>query len=86
MEEEKRGAPRRRTLKAGKIVLSDWTTIDCRIRDLSDTGAKLELGGITKLPTTFRLQIISDNKLIPCTLVSQRGLPVGVEFAGPVTT
>ncbi len=80
---DKRISPRRRMLKQGKVVMSDWTVIDCIIRDLSDTGARLEFAGPTELPQEFRLLVVSSNLLIPAALAWQRGLAAGVHFTGP---
>jgi hypothetical protein len=81
--EERRAHPRHRTLKHGKVVLSDWMVFDCLIRDLGEGGARLELGGLMKLPTEFRLHIASSNLLVPVALVWQHGQTAGVRFAGP---
>lgn len=80
--EERRTIPRRRALKEGKVVLSDWTAIDCGIRDLSEIGARLEFSGPTKLPHEFRLLVVSSNRLISAELKWQRGLAAGVLFTG----
>jgi hypothetical protein len=74
---------RRRTLKEGKVVLSDWSVLDCLIRDLSETGARLEFGGPTELPQSFRLLIVSSHILVPVDLAWQRGQAAGVHFTGP---
>jgi hypothetical protein len=81
--EEHRVSPRRRTLKQGKAVLSDVTVLDCVVRDMSEGGARLEFGGITKLPPEFRLLVVSTNLLIPVELRWQRGPVAGVAFTGP---
>jgi hypothetical protein len=81
--EENRRAVRRRTLKEGKVILSEWTVLNCRIRDLSEGGARLEFGALTELPAEFRLLIVSENVLIPATVAWQRGQVVGVRFTGP---
>ena len=57
--------------------------LDCTIRDVSDTGARLQFGGPTELPTEFRLLIVSSNQLVPAQLAWQRGLAAGVHFTGP---
>ena len=80
---EHRASQRRRTLKQGKIVLSDWQVLDCLIRDMSETGARLEIGGVTELPKAFRLLVASSNLLYPVDLAWQAGLGVGVRFTGP---
>ena len=81
--DQNRAAQRRRTLKQGKVVMSDWTVMDCLIRDMSDNGARLEFGALTELPKEFRLLVISSNLLIPAELAWQRGLAAGVHFTGP---
>jgi hypothetical protein len=81
--DEHRVSPRRRTLKQGKAVLSDTTVLDCMIRDMSETGARLEFGGITQLSPEFRLLVVSSNLLIPVELRWQRGPLAGVAFTGP---
>ena len=83
MEDGRRTATRRRTLKEGKVVLSDWTVISCRIRDMSETGARLEFDGLTELPKEFRILVASSNQLVPVELAWQRGLAAGVHFTGP---
>ena len=80
---EHRRARRLRTLKEGKVVLSDWTTLDCTIRDINAEGAKIVLGGATSLPPEFRLLTVASNMIAPVRLEWQRGLSAGVAFAGP---
>lgn len=82
----RRNSPRRRVLKEGKVILSDWAVIDCLVRDLSENGARLEFGGPTELPKAFRLFITSSNMLIPAELAWQRGLAAGARFTGPGQT
>lgn len=79
----KRSAHRQRTLKQAKILLTDWTTIDCTVRDISEGGAHLVFGDAFALPEEFRLMLISSNTIVPVRLLWQRGLNVGVAFTGP---
>ena len=81
--EERRGVRRLRTLKQGKIVTSNWTAYDCLIRDISDHGARIALGGLAELPENFRLLIVSSNTLIPAELEWRRSLLAGLRFTGP---
>ena len=46
-----RRSPRRRTLLAGKVVYGEGTSLNCSIRDLSETGAKIRLGRGECVPT-----------------------------------
>ena len=81
--EEHRISLRRRTLKEGKVILTDSTVIDCRIRDISEGGARLEFGGLTNLPKEFRLLFVSSNTMRPAAVAWQRGASVGIYFTGP---
>ncbi len=78
-----RGTHRKRTLKAAKAVLTNWTTIDCTIRDISETGARLVFGDVVKLPEEFRVLTVMTNTIVPVRLLWQRGLTAGVAFTGP---
>ena len=64
-----RSAHRKRTLKAAKAVLTDWTTIDCTIRDISETGARLVFGDAFKLPEDFRVLVVMTNSIVPVRLL-----------------
>ena len=86
IEPDKRRARRQRTLKEGKVLLSDWTAIDCTIRDMTAVGAKVVLGGATSLPQEFRLVTVTTATMVPVKLLWQRGLSAGVEFTGPETS
>jgi hypothetical protein len=70
-------------LKDGKVVLSDWSVVDCLIRNLSEVGARLEFSGPTTLPRAFRVLIVSSNLIYPAEVEWQRGLSAGICFTGP---
>jgi hypothetical protein len=80
---EKRRFPRTRMLKAGKVILSEQSTIDCTIRDFSPGGARLVFAAPTPLPKLFRLLIVATDNMVPATLVWQKGLAAGVSFELP---
>jgi hypothetical protein len=63
--------------------LTDWTAIDCLIRDLSEGGARLVFSDTVSLPEEFRLLTVSTNMIVPARLLWQRGLSAGVAFTGP---
>ena len=81
---EHRREHRRRTLKQAQVVLSDSTAIDCKLRDISEDGARLVFGGAVSLPQEFRLYNVSDKLIAPVRLEWQRGLEAGVTFVGPM--
>lgn len=78
---QERQSTRRKALKKGKILLSKWASIDCTIRDLSETGAKLQFEAPTELPAEFKLMIVTTEQVIPVELAWQRGLNAGVRFS-----
>ena len=81
--EEGRSSLRRRMLKEGKLLLSDTQIFDCRIRDMSDGGARVELASFFELPKQLRLWVVSTNLVMPAELAWQRGQMIGLRFTGP---
>lgn len=56
--EDRRVAPRRRALKAAKILINDGQSVfDCTVQDISSSGARLSLGLFQPLPRRFELTI-----------------------------
>jgi len=77
---DKRNAQRRSTLKGGKIVFNAGrSTIDCTIRNLSSTGAKLLVSSVVGIPDTFDLLLDGHSKQ-PCRIQWRRLKEIGVEF------
>lgn len=56
-------------------------TIDCNIRNISTTGAKLMVGETLSLPQTFELNVPAKGLSYRATIVWRRAGEVGVEFA-----
>jgi hypothetical protein len=79
---DRRNERRQKVLKEGRVLLSDSTTIDCVVRDLSAGGARLEFAGPVSLPHEFRLRITSADLTVPATFAWQRRLEVGIRFTG----
>lgn len=79
---EHRAKPRQRVLKAAKIVMSDWMAIDCVVRDISDTGARLKVGGAAQLPHKFKLVMIAENTIRDVQVAWYLADSVGVAFIG----
>ena len=56
LDPNQRVAPRMRTLIAAKMIFNNGQfTLDCLIRNLSDTGAKLIVSAAVTLPECFDL-------------------------------
>ncbi len=77
--ENSRAAPRQRVLKAGKIEFSGGS-IDCVIRNVSETGAALEVASPVGIPAEFNLMISGNIAKRPCRVVWVRDKRIGVTF------
>ena len=66
--DEHRTAPRRTLLKSGKLQFGGGA-IDCTVRNLSETGAALDVTSPVGIPEHFTLLIDSDHIHIPCRVV-----------------
>jgi hypothetical protein len=78
-----RVALRQRTLKSAKIVLGNWCAIDCTLRDVSETGAKIRVSDVTSIPAEFRLFTATDNMIRDVKVAWKRQGEVGVIFMSP---
>ena len=76
---EHRIAPRKRVLKTGSIEFGGGT-IDCTVRNLSETGAALLVESPIGIPTTFKLVNLSDRTSRMCQVVWRTENRVGVRF------
>ena len=79
MAEERRIAPRRRILKAGSICVGD-DAIDCTVRNISNSGATLDIITPLFIPDRFKLIIQSDGLNRPCHIVWRKERRMGIAF------
>ena len=77
--DEHRAAPRHRVLKAGTISFGG-SAIDCTVRNLSETGAALEVVTPLFISDRFTLIIPSEQMKRPCHIVWRREKRIGVAF------
>jgi len=78
--DEKRKLPRHRTLKAGHITFNNDSSIDCRVRNASVSGACLEVASQIGIPDEFVLVIDVDHFTQPCHVVWRTATRMGVAF------
>ena len=76
---ETRIAPRHRVLKPATIDFGRGT-IDCTVRDLSITGAALEVPNQIGIPANFTLVVSGDGLRLPCHVVWRKEYRIGVAF------
>lgn len=83
MDEDHRRAPRRRTLKGATIVFGEGNfTVKCLVKNLSDTGALLEMENTNEVPNTFRLAFEDRSGSKACTVAWRAEKRLGVRFEG----
>jgi two-component system cell cycle response regulator len=82
-DDDKRRTRRQRVLKEGRIItLANQSIVNCVVRDLSDTGARLKCGDQVAVPTEFRLQVGHERTVRPARAVWRRGNEIGIVFTG----
>ena len=75
----KRVAARRRVLKTGYIIISDKAPkIECTIRNVSDTGASLQVSTTIGIPSSF--DVIIDGARRHCRSVWRTDTKIGIAF------
>ena len=77
---ETRIARRYRVSKAGIIESIGGSAINCMVRNLSVTGAAIEVSDQTGIPQGFTLVIPDDGLRLLCHVVWRSGYRIGVAF------
>lgn len=77
--ENHRAALRHRVLKSGSIEFHGGV-IDCLIRNISETGAALEVASPVGIPETFNLVISGDHSRRACKVAWRKDKRIGVAF------
>jgi hypothetical protein len=83
MTDDPRHAQRIRTLKAAKIVVGNGTSVfDCIVRNMSETGALLQIEGVFAIPDEINVVIGtgSEAKTRRAKVVRREVFGIGVKF------
>jgi hypothetical protein len=79
---EQRKYPRQRTLKEGRIVFNQrGSVLTCTVRNLSSTGACLDVPSSVGVPENFELVIESDGIQQSCHVTWRSERRIGVHFS-----
>ena len=84
---QRRDSVRHRAFLKARILIQDRTTIDCIVRNMSLSGARLEVSQNFILPTEFELEIPQRGSVLLCALIWRKDDAVGVKFLdskGPI--
>jgi len=76
---EKRTFSRHRVLKAGTIEFNGGA-ITCMVRNMSDTGAMLDVTSPVGIPEHFTLILQADGRRMPCRVAWRKEKRIGVAF------
>jgi hypothetical protein len=83
MTEHRRSSPRKRTLLQGRIVFNDrFSLIECVVRDLSETGARIAFEHPIDIPPEFDLEIARKGISRRCRVSWSSGKEHGLMFLG----
>jgi len=74
---DKRISARNRVLKVGTIEF-DGSSINCMVRNLSNTGAALDLSDPDSVPEYFTLVMLAEGLRLPGQIVWRKGKRIGV--------
>jgi hypothetical protein len=77
--DERRASPRHRVLKAGTIEFGE-ESLPCTVRNLSATGAGIEVNSPLWFPERFVLAVPSEVLRKPCRLIWRSEKRIGVVF------
>jgi hypothetical protein len=83
MGDEHRNEQRHRTLKPGLIVFNNgFSTIECMVRNLSESGAQLKVESLNGIPDEFQLKL-KDAGSARAKVAWKRGTTIGIKFLDP---
>jgi PilZ domain len=77
--DNKRNTNRHRVLKAGSITFNG-SGINCLVRNMSDTGASLEVENQIGIPPIFDLVVAADHLTQHCRVVWRKKNRIGIIF------
>jgi len=78
--QDRRSQLRKRTFKAGTLAFDHAAGISCTVRNISGSGACLEVASPLGIPESCILVIDSDRLKQPCRVVWRSANRIGVKF------
>ncbi|NIX78373.1 PilZ domain-containing protein [Microvirga terricola] len=78
---EKRRSKRGRTLLDGRVIFNNrCSVIDCTVRDISESGARITFAHLTQLPSEFELDIPRRGSVVRARVMWSNGKDAGIVF------
>lgn len=82
-DDDHRNEQRHRMLKPGLIVFNNgYSTIECTVRNLSESGAQLKVASLIGIPDEFELKL-KDAGTARAKIAWKRGNTIGIQFLDP---
>ncbi len=78
---ERRGEYRRSVEMSGVCEFADGDRMDCKIMDITNSGAQLSVASTQGLPERFTLYILPLNAVLDCTVKWRKDTRVGISFS-----
>jgi hypothetical protein len=81
MGDDRRSSTRQKSFLQGRVYYNNRrSSIDCLVRDISETGAKLVFSGTVTLPDVVELYLSNKEAVCRARVQWRRGNEVGVDF------
>ena len=71
---------RSKVLKGAKIILGTSSVIDCVVRNVTNTGARVELANTVEFPEDLGLTFDGGRSIRPCKVVWRTMTETGIQF------
>lgn len=79
-KDEKRAEHRRRVLKSGVMLFNKgYASYGCRVRNLSENGAMVEMGDTAGVPSEFDFRM-DGKSVIPASIIWRTRERIGIQF------
>ena len=77
---ERRNTMRSRVLKGAKIIFGTSSVIDCVVRNVTNTGARVQIANTVDLPEGLGLTFDGGYSIRPCKVVWRTVAETGIQF------
>jgi hypothetical protein len=78
--QERRRVTRSRVLKGAKIIIGSASTIDCVVRNVTNSGARIQIANTVDLPETLDLSLDAGFTIRPCRVAWRSVTETGLQF------
>src|SRR5215470_20386683 len=83
--QDRRASARDKVLYGGVVEISDTSTVDCVVRNFSETGACVELHSATSIPREINLTVARKDRSYLAQMIWRQANLVGLAFKTMLT-